>query len=97
VASLWLSWNLPQQFTVQGGARYMGRRFLNNANTASTDAVTVVDAGVRRQLTEKVSVDLRATNLLDKFYLQNVSGSPIPVRGRFGAPRQVELTLNTRF
>jgi len=44
-----------------------------------------------------VSMDLRATNLLDKFYLQTVSGSPIPVRGRFGAPRVVELTLNTRF
>jgi iron complex outermembrane receptor protein len=75
----------------------MGRRYLNNANTATTDAATVVDAGIRRQLTDKINVDLRATNLFDRFYLQNVSGSPIPVRGRFGAPRQIELTLNTRF
>ena len=97
VSSLWLTWNLPQQFQLQSGIRYMGMRFLNNANTATTAPASVVDAGIRRQLTRKVNVDLRATNLLDKFYLQNVSGSPIPVRGRFGAPRQLELTLNTRF
>jgi len=36
-------------------------------------------------------------SILDEFYLQNVSGSPIPTRGRFGAPRIVELTLNARF
>jgi len=97
VSALWLTWSLPQQFQVQGGMRYIGRRYLNNANTATTPSATVVDAGIRRQLTSKVNVDLRATNLLDTFYLQNVSGSPIPVRGRFGAPRQIELTLNTRF
>ena len=97
VSSLWITWNLPQRFQVQGGMRYIGRRYLNNANTATTPSATVVDAGIRRQLTDRVNVDLRATNLLDKFYLQNVSGSPVPVRGRFGAPRIVELTLNTRF
>jgi iron complex outermembrane receptor protein len=97
VSSLWLTWNLPQQLQVQGGMRYIGKRYLNNANTATTPSATIVDAGIRRQLTQKINVDLRATNLFDKFYLQNVSGSPIPVRGRFGAPRQIELTLNTRF
>jgi iron complex outermembrane receptor protein len=97
VSSLWLSWNLPQEFVVQGGVRYIGTRYLNNANTATTPAATVFDAGVRRQVSEKVSVDLRATNIFDTLYLQNVSGSPVPVRGLFGAPRQLELTLNTRF
>jgi iron complex outermembrane receptor protein len=97
VGSLWLTWSLPQQLQVQGGMRYIGRRYLDNANSATTPSATIVDAGIRRQLTDKINVDLRATNLFDKFYLQNVSGSPIPVRGRFGAPRQIELTLNTRF
>ena len=36
-------------------------------------------------------------HLFDKFYLASVRGAPIPLRGRFGAPRIVELTLNTRF
>jgi iron complex outermembrane receptor protein len=97
VSSLWVTWNVPAEFQVQGGYRYIGRRYLNNANTATTPSASVMDAGIRRQLTEKLSVDLRATNLLDRFYLQNVSGSPLPVRGRFGAPRAVELTVNTRF
>jgi iron complex outermembrane receptor protein len=97
VGSLWLTWNLPVRFQVQGGLRYMGTRYLNNANAVTTPAVTVVDAGVRHRLTDLVSIDVRATNLFDKLYLQSVSGAPIPLRGRIGAPRQIELTLNTRF
>jgi iron complex outermembrane receptor protein len=97
LGSLWLSWNLPQSFQVQGGMRYIGRRYLNNANTATTASATVVDAGIRKNVTDNLSIDLRATNLLDEFYLQNVSGAPIPTRGRYGAPRLVELTFNARF
>ena len=62
-----------------------------------TPGATVVDANVRRNLTDRVSLDLRATNLFDKFYLQSVSGAPIPLRGRIGPPRAVELMLNARF
>ena len=90
VGSLWLAWNLPRQWLVQGGLRYIGSRYLNNANTVTTPSATVVDASVRRRLTERVSVDVRATNLFDKFYLQSVSGAPIPLRGRIGPPRAVE-------
>lgn len=97
VASLWLTWNLPQEFQVQGGMRYIGQRYLNNANTATTPAATIVDAGIRRRLSDATSVDLRATNLFDEVYLQNVSGAPVPLRGRYGAPRAVELTLHARF
>jgi outer membrane receptor protein involved in Fe transport len=75
----------------------MGTRFLNNANTVTTPSATVVDTNVRRQLSDRVSLDLRVTNLFDKFYLQTVSGAPIPLRGRFGPPRAVELMLNTTF
>ena len=97
VGSLWATWNLPQRLQVQGGVRYIGKRYLNNANTATTPSATIVDAGIRRQVTNAMSLDLRATNLFDTLYLQNISGSPVPLRGRFGAPRIVELTLITRF
>jgi iron complex outermembrane receptor protein len=97
VGSLWLSWKLPQRFLVQGGFRYTGSRYLNNANAVTTPAATVVDANVRRELTNRVSLDVRVTNLLDKFYLQSVSGAPIPLRGRIGPPRALELMLNTKF
>ena len=82
VGSLWLTWNLPREFQVQGGMRYIGQRYLNNANTATTPSATVVDASIRRNLTSSMSIDLRATNLFDEFYLQSVSGAPIPLRGR---------------
>ena len=75
----------------------MGKRYLNNANAVTTPPVTVVDASVRHRWSNAVSIDLRATNLFDKLYLQSVSGAPIPLRGRIGAPRQLEITLNTRF
>ena len=97
IANLWLTWTAPWQLQLQGGLRYMGRRFLNNANNVSTPATTLIDAGVRRRLTGSVNVDLRATNLLDRFYLQSVTGAPIPLRGRMGAPRTIELSLITRF
>jgi iron complex outermembrane receptor protein len=97
VASFWLTSNLPGRFQVQGGMRYMGQRYLNNANAVTTPSVTTLDAGIRHRLTSLVSIDLRATNLTDETYLQSVSGAPVPLRGRLGAPRQVELTLNTRF
>jgi iron complex outermembrane receptor protein len=97
VGSMWLSWNLPRGFLAQGGFRYIGSRYLNNANTATTPSATVVDAGLRKQMTERLSIDLRATNLFDKFYLQSVSGAPIPLRGRIAPPRAVELMLNTKF
>lgn len=97
VGSLWLSWKLPQRFLAQGGLRYMGIRYLNNANTVTTPSVTVVDANLRRQLTDRLGLDLRVTNLFDKFYLQSAAGAPIPLRGRLGPPRAVELMLNSRF
>ena len=75
----------------------MGTRYLNNANTVTTPSATVVDANLRRQLTDRISIDVRATNLFDKFYLQSVSGAPVPLRGRIGPPRAVELMLNTKF
>ena len=96
LSNVWLTWNLTQ-FQVQGGLRYMGRRYLDRGNLTTTPSVTVVDAGISRSLTDRLSVNLRATNLFDKFYLASVRGAPIPLRGRFGAPRIVELTLNTRF
>lgn len=97
VGSVWLSWKLPRQWLAQGGLRFIGTRYLNNANTATTPSATVVDANVQRRLTQRLSVSVRASNLFDKFYLQSVSGAPIPLRGRIAPPRAVEVMLNTTF
>ena len=69
MANLWVTWNGARVWEVQGGIRYVGSRYLNNANTISTPGYTVVDGGVRRRLTDRVGVDLRLYNLFDEFTL----------------------------
>jgi iron complex outermembrane receptor protein len=82
---------------LQSGVRFIGERFLDNANTTTTPSVTLVDASVRRRLTQRISADLRVSNLFDEFYLQGATGVPVAVRGRYGAPRTVELTFDLGF
>jgi iron complex outermembrane receptor protein len=96
-ANLWLVWAPLPPWQLQTGVRYIGDRFLDNANTARTPSVTLVDAGVRRRFGSSLAVDLRASNLFDEFYIQGAAGVPVAVRGRYGAPRTIEATLDVRF
>ena len=96
-ANVWVAWTPLTNWQLQSGVRFLGERFLDNANTTTTPSVTLVDATVRRRLTPRISADLRVSNLFDEFYLQGVSGVPVPVRARQGAPRTVELTLDLGF
>jgi iron complex outermembrane receptor protein len=96
-ANVWLAWVPLPEWQLQTGVRYVGDRFLDNANTTKASSVTLIDAGVRRRFGDSLAVDLRASNLLDKFYIQGASGVPVAVRGRYGAPRTIEATLDVRF
>ena len=96
-ANLWVNWSPRAQWQLQGGIRFIGERFLDNANTTTTPSVTLIDATVRRRIGNNLAADLRVSNLFDKFYIQGASGVPIATRGRYGAPRTVELTLDVRF
>lgn len=95
--NVWLAWVPLSEWQLQMGVRYVGDRFLDNANTTKAPSVTLIDAGVRRRFGDSLAVDVRASNLLDKFYIQGASGVPIAVRGRYGAPRTIEATLDVRF
>ncbi|MQA28432.1 MAG: TonB-dependent receptor plug domain-containing protein [Luteitalea sp.] len=96
-ANLWVVWSPLPQWHFQSGVRYVGDRFLDNANTTTTPSVTLVDAGARRRIGSNFAVDVRVANVFDKFYTQGASGVPLPVRGRYGPPRTVELTLDAKF
>jgi len=98
-ANVWVSWRLLNTWQAQAGMRAIGSRYLNTANTGTTPAYAVVDMSLRKQLTESLSMDIRAANIFDKLYMQSVSGSNTapPTRGRVGAPRTIELTLTARF
>jgi iron complex outermembrane receptor protein len=40
VANLWLTWDAPRAWQARGGLRYVGGRFLNNANSISVPSYT---------------------------------------------------------
>jgi iron complex outermembrane receptor protein len=96
-ANVWVAWVPLPQWQLQTGVRYIGDRYLDNANTTKTPSVTLVDAGVRRRFGNSLAADLRASNLFDTFYIQGASGVPVAVRGRYGAPRTIEATFDVRF
>ena len=76
----------------------MGGRFWNNGNTSQTPSFTVVDAGVRRKLTDKVALDLRVFNLFDKVYaLTFGAGNSAAPQWLLGAPRTAEVSLGLTF
>ena len=96
MANLWVSWN-HSSWQVQGGVRYVGSRYLNNANTISTPSYTVVDGGVRRRLNDHVGVDLRFYNLFDEFYAHNIYGGAAAPQWLVGRPRSAEVALTASF
>jgi iron complex outermembrane receptor protein len=94
-ANLWITWSPLPQWQARGGVRIVGGRFANNANTDKIPSYTVIDAGLRRSLTDRVAVDLRLYNAFDKIY-------PITTYGGvnqwlLGRPRAVEVSLTTNF
>lgn len=64
-ANLWLTWRLAPDWTVAGGARYVGERYLNDANTAELPDYTVFDATVQWQVNANTRLSLRGKNLSD--------------------------------
>lgn len=96
LANAWLLWNGAGGWQARGGVRYVGPRFLNNANTVTTQAYTVVDGGAGYQF-GRASLDLRIYNLFDEFYPHNIYGGAAAPQWIVGRPRSVEVTLTTRF
>ena len=96
MANLWLTWS-ASRWQVQGGVRYVGSRYLNNANTITTPSYTVADGGVRRRLTVRVAVDVRFYNLFDEFYAHNIYGGAATPQWLIGRPRSAEMALTAAF
>jgi iron complex outermembrane receptor protein len=96
MANLWVSWN-QSNWQVQGGVRYVGSHYLNNANTTSTPSYTVADGGVRRRLNDRVGVDLRLYNLLDAFYGHSIYGGAAAPHWLVGRPRSAEVAITASF
>ncbi|WP_166875213.1 TonB-dependent receptor [Massilia mucilaginosa] len=92
-ANLWLSYR-SGGWRAGGGARYVGRRFIDNANTQALPAYTVLDASVGWQASRHVLVQLNLRNLDDRLYASTSYGSS---QYLLGARRHAELTAQWRY
>lgn len=103
MGSLYLSHDLAVpgdfgQWRVGGGARYVGKRAVDNANSAWLDSYTVADAFVSWETTQllgnKTTLQLNANNLFDKEYYPSSGGD---LRIAVGEPRELRLSASVEF
>lgn len=81
-ASLWTTYDLPIGLQFGGGMVYVDDRYLNNANTSTTDGYARFDATVA-YLADRYSIRVNLQNLTDKEYFEVASGGrATPATGR---------------
>lgn len=96
LANLWFTWNAPGDWQLRGGIQHVGDRFWNHANSGTVPGYTVVDAGLRRRLTERVDIDVRLNNLFDELYATTYYSNVEP-QWFLGMPRSAEVALVVGF
>ncbi|MDI1296566.1 MAG: TonB-dependent receptor, partial [bacterium] len=84
------------------GANYMGRRYFTYTNDQSVPSRVIVDATLGYRFTDKIEVQLNATNLFDKQYIGTIGSGGFSNSGDgqtllVGAPQQVFVTLKAGF
>jgi len=103
IASLYLTHHLalPSEaghWRVGGGARYVGERAGDNANSFWLDSYTVADAFVSWETTqllgETTTLRLNVNNLFDQQYYPSSGGN---LRVAVGEPREVRLSASVDF
>lgn len=97
-ASAWVDYTIPGNgtfgdLTLGLGARFVGSRYADNANTVKIDPYTVFDAALNYQLTENASLAINVTNLFDKEYISHVETWSAPDTLFYGDRRSIKATL----
>jgi iron complex outermembrane receptor protein len=87
-ANLAAFWNFAPDWSARTALQYVGRRYVNNTNTASLPSYTVVNAGINWRATKGMTLDLRLDNVFDKSYATQGS----EVQWILGRPRTLWLT-----
>lgn len=92
-ANLWLNYK-ADAWRTGAGARYVGKRYVDNANTQALPAYTVLDATLGWNVNRNVLVQLNLRNLADKIY---ASTSYSDSQYLLGDRRHAELTVQWRY
>lgn len=93
-ANLSLRWDAAARVQARAELRYVGKTYSDNANTFRIPAYATVDGGISYALTDRLAVDLRVYNLLDKDYAITSYNDEQWILGR---PRSVDVALRARF
>jgi catecholate siderophore receptor len=81
-ASFWTTYELPLGLQFGGGLVYVDDRYLNNANTSTTDGYARFDA-TAAYIADRYSVRVNLQNVTDKEYFEVASGGrATPATGR---------------
>lgn len=92
-ANAWLYYKQPQ-WEAGVGARYVGKRYADNANTSVMDAYTIVDANIGWKISSHTRLTFNARNLADKLYVP-VSYDTYQVI--LGESRRFDLSIEFNF
>jgi len=92
-SNLWLTHRAGDCRT-SAGLRYVGERFISNANTQTLPAYTTLDASIGWALNRNVQLQLNLRNLADKLYAITSYGSS---QYLLGDERHAELTVHWRY
>ena len=93
-ANLWVNYALTDQWRLRGGLRYVGKRFVDNANTLELPSYTVVDAAVDWAPLSQLSIGASLRNVTDKVYPIAAYTSSQWI---LGMPRTLEVQAHYRF
>ena len=93
-ANLWVSCALTDQWRLRGGLRYVGKRFLDNANQLELPSYTVADAAVDWAPMSNLSIGASVRNVTDKIYPIAAYTSSQWI---LGMPRTLEVQAHYRF
>ncbi len=93
-ASIWTAYRFLPQWQAGFGARYVGERQGNTANTTRLPSYAVFDASLAYDYSRKLRLGLSVKNLANRDYaLAGIANT----RWLLGAPRTVQLTARATF
>ena len=93
-ASIWTAWRFLPQWQAGFGARYVGERQGNTANTTKLPSYVVLDASLAYDYSRNLKLGLAVKNLADRDYALAGTAN---TRWLLGAPRTVQLTARATF
>ncbi|PWB30080.1 TonB-dependent siderophore receptor [Pseudomonas sp. SDI] len=93
VANLWLTYDIDPSWQIGADSRYVSSVYADAANTRYAPSYTVFGAFVGYKVDDDTRITARVRNLTDEVYARWTSSSMLYL----GAPRTLELAVQTRF